>query len=112
MQHVTSALCCQETAQISILTDLNIHLLLVYLQNIHLLLVYLLDGWRYCLIGLLVRHPPQERKTPGSNPVCAKIFPGSSHTSDFKIGTPEATLPGAWRYRVSAATGQSGVSIL
>ena len=33
-------------------------------------------------------------------------FPVSSHTSDFKIGTPVATLPGAWRYRVSAGTGR------
>ena len=39
-------------------------------------------------------------------------FSGSSHTSDFKIGTPVATLPGAWHYRVSAGTGRPGVSIL
>ena len=37
---------------------------------------------------------------------------GSSHISDFKIGTPVATLPGAWRYRDSTGTGQPGVSIL
>ena len=43
---------------------------------------------------------------------CAGIFLGSSHTSDFKIGTPVATLPGAWLYRVSAGTGRPGVSIL
>ena len=36
---------------------------------------------------------------------------GLSHTSDLKIGTPVATLPGAWRYRVSAGTGWPGVSI-
>ena len=40
------------------------------------------------------------------------IFSGSSHTSDLQIGTPVATLPGAWRYRVSAGTGRPGVSIL
>ena len=39
-------------------------------------------------------------------------FSGLSHTSDFKIGTPVATLPGAWHYRVSAVTGRPGVSIL
>ena len=39
-------------------------------------------------------------------------FSGSSHTSDLKIGAPVATLPGAWRYRVSAGTGRPGVSIL
>ena len=64
------------------------------------------------LVGLVVRRPPRERKIPGSNPACAGIFSGSSHTSDLKIGTPVATLPGAWRYRVSAGTGRSGVSIL
>ena len=32
--------------------------------------------------------------------------------SDLKIGTPVATLPGAWRYRVSTGTGWPGVSIL
>ena len=46
-------------------------------------------------------NPPQERKISGSNPACAaKIFQGSSHTSDLKIGTPVATLPGTWHYRV------------
>ena len=39
-------------------------------------------------------------------------FSGSSHTCDLQIGTPVATLPGAWRYRVSAGTGRPGVSIL
>ena len=66
----------------------------------------------YRLVGLVVRRPPRERKIPGSNPACAGIFSGSSHTSDSKIGTPVATLPGAWRYRVSAGTGRPGVSIL
>ena len=39
-------------------------------------------------------------------------FSGSSHTSNLKLGTPVAALPGAWRYRVSAGTGRTGVSIL
>ena len=65
-----------------------------------------------CLVGLVVRRPPWERKILGSHPNCARIFSGSSHTSDSKIGTPVATLPGAWRYRISAGTGQPGVSIL
>ena len=64
------------------------------------------------LVGVVVRRPPRERKVPGSNPACVGIFSGSSHTSDFKIGTPVATLPGAWRYRVSTGTGRPGVSIL
>ena len=57
-------------------------------------------------------HPPWEQKISGLNPTCAGIFPGSSHTSDFKIGTPAAALPSAWCYRVSGGTGQPGVSIL
>ena len=58
------------------------------------------------------RRPPRERKILGSNPAFTGIFSGSSHSSDSKIGTPVATLPGAWRYRVSAGTGRPGVSIL
>ena len=57
-------------------------------------------------------HHWHQRKVPGSNPACAGIFSGSSHTSDLKIGTPVATLPGAWRSRVSTGTGRPGVSIL
>ena len=59
-----------------------------------------------------LRRPPPKRKIPGSNPACAGIFPGSSHTSELKIGTPVATLTGAWRYRVSAGTDWPSVSIL
>ena len=66
----------------------------------------------YRLVGLVVGRPPRERRIPGSNPACGGIFSGSSHTSDLKIGTPVATLPGAWRYRVSTGTGRPGVSIL
>ena len=35
-----------------------------------------------------------------------------SHTSDLRIGTPVATLPGARQCRVSTGTGRPGVSIL
>ena len=49
----------------------------------------------------------------GSFPTCAVgILSGSNHTTDVTIGTPVATLPGAWRYRVSAGTGWPGVSIV
>ena len=48
----------------------------------------------------------------GSNPACVGIFQGSSHTSDLKVGTPVATLSGAWRYRVSAGTDWPGFSTL
>ena len=66
----------------------------------------------YRLVGLVVRRPPPEWKIPGSNPAYTGIFSGSSDTSDLKIGTPVATLPGAWYYRVSTVTGRPGVSIL
>ena len=49
---------------------------------------------------------------PGFESACAGIFSGSSHTCDSKIGTPVATLPGSWRYRVSTGTGRPSVSIL
>ena len=39
-------------------------------------------------------------------------FSGSSHTSDFKIDAPVATLPGVRRCRVSTGTGWPGVSLL
>ena len=65
-----------------------------------------------CLVGRVVRCLPRERKIPGSKPACAGIFSGSTHTSDLKIGTPVATLPGAWRYRVNTGTGWPVVSIL
>ena len=77
------------------------------------LLIWYMALWeRDRLVGLVVRRPPQERKILGSNPACARIFSRSSHTSDSKIGTPVATLPGARSYRVRAGTGWPGVSIL
>ena len=39
-------------------------------------------------------------------------FSRSSHTSDLKIGTPVATLPSVWRYRVSTGTDWTCVRIL
>ena len=38
-------------------------------------------------------------------------FSQLSHTSDLKIGSPTATLPDAWCYRVSAGTGWPSVSM-
>ena len=49
---------------------------------------------------------------PGFDSGLCGDFSVLSHTRDLKIGTPVATLPGAWRYRVSAGTGLPGVSIL
>ena len=39
-------------------------------------------------------------------------FSRLSHTSDLQIGIQVATLPGTWRYKVSAGTGWPGVSAL
>ena len=49
---------------------------------------------------------------PGFESCMLLDFSRSSHTSDSEIGAPVATLPGTWRYRVSAGTGRLGVSIL
>ena len=45
-------------------------------------------------------------------PLAVWCFFPVRHTSDLKIGTPVATLPGACRFRVSAGTGWPSVSIL
>ena len=64
------------------------------------------------LDGLVVKASASRTEDPGFESRLGRDFSGSSHTSDFKIGTPVANLPGAWRYRVSTGTGQPGVSIL
>ena len=62
--------------------------------------------------GLVVKASASGAEDPGFESRLRRDFSGSSHTSDFKIGTPVAILPGAWRYRVSTGTGRPGVSIL
>ena len=64
------------------------------------------------LAGLVVKASASGAEDPGFESRLRWDFSGSSHTSDFIIGTPVATLPGAWHYRVSAGTGRAGVSIL
>ena len=66
----------------------------------------------YRLGGLVVKASTSGAEDPGFESRLRRDFSGSSHTSDLKIGTPVATLPGAWRSRVSAGTGGPGVSIL
>ena len=51
------------------------------------------------LAGLVVKASAQGAEDPGFE-------------SRLKIGTPVATLPGAWRCGVSGGTGWPGVSIL
>ena len=60
----------------------------------------------------MVKASASGAEDPGFESRLRRDFSGSSHTSDFKIGTPVTTLPGAWHYRVSAGTGRPGVSIL
>ena len=64
------------------------------------------------LVGLVVKVSTSGAEDPGYESRLRRDFSGSSHTSDFKTGTPVAPLPGAWHYRVSAGTGRPGVSIL
>ena len=64
------------------------------------------------LVGLVVKASASRAEGPRFESRLCRDFSGSSHTSDLNIGTPVATLPGAWRYRVSAGTGRPGVSIL
>ena len=74
----------------------------------HMILSRLTDR----LVGLVVKASASRAEDPGLESRLRRDFNGSSHASDFKIGTPVATLPGAWRSRVSAGTGWPGVSIL
>ena len=67
-------------------------------------------GWSPLSSNRLVRL--ESRRSQVRIPLAPGFFSGSSHTSDLKIGTPVATLPGAWQYRVSTGTGRPGVSIL
>ena len=64
------------------------------------------------LVGLVVKASASRAEDPGFESRLRRNFSGSSHTSDLNVGTPVATLPGAWHYRVSAETDRPGVSIL
>ena len=64
------------------------------------------------LAGLVVNASASGAEDPGFESRLRWDFSGSSHTSDLSIGTPVATLPGAWHCRVSAGTDQPSVSIL
>ena len=66
----------------------------------------------YSFAGLVVKVSALGAKDPGFESRLRRDFSGSNHASDLIIGTPVATLPGAWNYRVSAGTGRPVVSIL
>ena len=63
-------------------------------------------------VGLVVKASASRAEDLGFKSRLCWDFSGSSHTSDLKIGTPVAILPGAWCYRLSAGTGLPCVSIL
>ena len=67
---------------------------------------------QYRLAGQAVKASASGVEDPGFKSRLRRDFSGLSHTSDLKIGTPVATLPGAWHHRVSAGTGRQGASIL
>ena len=56
----------------------------------------------HCLIGQVVKASARKAEGPEFKSRLRTDLSGSSHNSDIKIGNPVATLPGAWRYRVSA----------
>ena len=58
------------------------------------------------------RCPPQEQQTRGSITAFLVVGFQARLYQRLQIGTPVATLPGAWRYRVSTGTGWPSVSIL
>ena len=60
----------------------------------------------------MVKAAASGAEDPGFESRLQRNFFGSSHTSDLKIRTSVATLPGARHYKVSAGTGRPGVSIL
>ena len=57
----------------------------------------------------MVKASASGAEDPGFEFPLRRDFFGSSHTSDSKIGTQVATLPGSRHYRVSAGTGRPGV---
>ena len=64
------------------------------------------------LVGLVGKASASRAEDPGFESCLRQDLSRLSHTSDLVIGTPVATLPVAWLFRVSAGTGQPGVSIL
>ena len=62
------------------------------------------------LVGLVVKASASRAEDPVFESRLRRDFSGVE--SDLKIGTPVATLSGAWRYRFSAGTGRLSVGIL
>ena len=66
----------------------------------------------YCFTDLMLKGILESGRPGFDSCFCHGSFSWSSHTSDFKIGTPVAILPGTGHYRVSTGTGFPSVRIL
>ena len=64
------------------------------------------------LVGLVVKASASRAEDPGFKARLQRDFSRVELYQWLKIGTPVATLPGAWHYRLSAGNGWPGVSIL
>ena len=64
------------------------------------------------LAGPVVKASTSGAEDQGFESRLQRDFSAPSHTSDLKVATQVATLPGTWHYKVSAGTGRPGVSIL
>ena len=64
------------------------------------------------LAGLVVKASASRAEDPGFKSSLHQDFSRLSDTSDLKIGTPVAILPGTWCYRASDVNGWPGVRIL
>ena len=51
---------------------------------------------RYHFVGLVVKASASRTEDPGFESRSRRDFSGSTHTNELHIGTPLATLPGAW----------------
>ena len=92
------------------LLELCFHAAAATVVVVVVVVAYFLASYR--LVGLVLKASTSGAEDPGFESRLRRDFLGSSHTSDFKIGTLVATLPGAWHYRVNAGTGRPGVSML
>ena len=64
------------------------------------------------LVGVMVKASASRAEHSGFESHLRRDFSGGESYPWLKIGTPVATFPGAWHYRVSAGSGRPGVSIL
>ena len=95
--------------KLSVSSSLNIPLPAMVQQHTAGSLFYLRGDH---LIGQVVKASAPKVEGPEFESHLRRDISRSSHKGDLNIGTPVATLQGAWRYRVSTGTGRPGVSIL